>query len=87
MKKFRPVSHEESQSLTGLPPHGALYLTGAEVKNERNTRGCLSMKFEYASHAEEPLHILLTPPAAYELARMLRNAVRDYLGVDANEKI
>ena len=89
MDKFLPVSRQESQLLTGLPVRGALYLTGAEVENERNTRGCLSMKLDYEPRGEEspaePLHVLLTPPAAHQLSRMLRRAVKDYLRAEATE--
>ena len=86
MEKFRPVSREEAQSLTGLPVRGILYLTGAEVENERNTHGCLSMKLDYELRGQaEPLHVLLTPPAAHRLSRMLRRAVKEYLRGEATE--
>ncbi len=95
MLKFHPPSPEEAQLLTGLPVRGALFLTGAEVGNERSTRGILSMKLEHEaresredrSDPTNPLHVLLTPPAAYQLARALEQAVKDYLGAETTEEL
>ena len=93
--RFRPPSPEEAQRLTGLPVRGVLFLTGAEVENERSTHGCLSMKLEHEPRESQedrsdpmnPLHVLLTPPAAYQLARALEQAVKDYLGAEATEEL
>ena len=53
------------------------------MKLEHEARGSQ----EDRSAPANPLHVLLTPPAAYQLARALEQAVKDYLGAEATEEL
>ena len=87
MSDYHPVpvvSVQVAQSVSHLLSGRVVDVKGYQtVANP--TEHALVLKLEYREDGvsaadSQPLHMLLTPPAAYQLSQALMNALREYLG-------
>ena len=64
-------------------PRGAdssiLPVTSVAAEHESSQNACVLMKIGTPPEEDEPWHFVLSPPAAAQLARELRKAVKEYL--------